>query len=147
MTGKELDLLGLSVHHIANTFLEEIREAGFDAHSTIYDMEPFIRESSANTICPITGKMGSAYVHAQLEHGEGHVGKANIILSHIDGYSISDIIHTLIRYCSSNDLDTETTYVWICCLCVNRHRVVEREKRGETALWKCPPDCKSRRRS
>jgi len=34
-------------------------------------------------------------------------------------------VDTLDDYCERNGLDPKRTYVWICCLCVNQHRVVD----------------------
>ncbi len=138
---EKLGLLGVSVDHLQCVLMSKICQAadlhGIDLteHSTIYDInKPVIQKLSKDTVCPIDGRMGSAYVHAI--HGEDHVGSANIMLSYTWGYTIGDIIDTLLYYCSSNDLDPKATYVWICCLCVNQHRVVDRQSKGETIPFK-----------
>jgi hypothetical protein len=63
--------------------------------------------------------------------GADHVGPANIVLSYMWGYTIGDIVDVLTNYCTSNDLNPKEVYVWICCLCVNQHRIVEMKKRKE----------------
>ena len=133
------DLLGISVHHLANNLTNlvcaERPHSGKD--TTIHQMEDLrnhdkngiIREKGKDTICPIDGRIGAAYVHT-LE-GADHVGPASIMLSYTWGYSIGAIVDVLSNYCESNDLNPKKVYVWICCLCVNQHRVVEMMKRGE----------------
>lgn len=43
-------------------------------------------------------------------------------------YKIGDIVDTLWDFCLSKKLDPKRTYIWICCLCINQHRVVEKPK-------------------
>ena len=40
-------------------------------------------------------------------------------------YTVGDIIDSLESYCAQKHIDTKATYVWICCVCNNRHRVGE----------------------
>jgi tetratricopeptide (TPR) repeat protein len=57
------------------------------------------------------------------------VGPATFMFSYTWNYRICDIIDTLVAYCESNkDMDQKRTYVWICCLCNNQHRVYEDKK-------------------
>jgi len=105
--------------------------------TTIYQIEDLreletngiIREEGKDTICPIDGEKGAAYVHTL--QGDDHVGPASIMISYTWGYSIGDIVDVLTNYCESNNLNPKEVYVWICCLCVNQHRVVELKKRKE----------------
>ena len=53
------------------------------------------------------------------------------MLSYAWGYTIGDIVDILVAHCEAEVLDPKRTYVWICCLCVNQHRVVEDRKNGE----------------
>ena len=189
---QDLDLLGVSVHHLANNFMDLVRakypdsqqieadekfiEAlgkydiiGEDVRSkfieletqdkeayeyimglmneiknkpksedtTIYEIENLrdlnkngiIREKGKDTICPIDGEKGAAYVH--ILQGVDHVGPVSIMLSYTWGYKIGDIVDVLTNYCETNGLNRKEVYVWICCLCVNQHRVVESMKRRE----------------
>jgi len=41
------------------------------------------------------------------------------------GYNLIDIVRSLESYCARNDLDPQTTAVWICFACINQHRVIE----------------------
>ncbi|CAB9528961.1 Kinesin light chain [Seminavis robusta] len=143
MTGKsgdpaqqQLDTLGVSVSHLEHIFLEEISNFTdtttgdpLSRDSKIYQVENLkgppgvIRQKGANTRCPIDGRMGAAYVHCL--RGEDHVGEATKMLSYSWSYTIGDIVDTLSEFCHQNNLDPKRTYVWICCLCVNQHRVVE----------------------
>ena len=38
-------------------------------------------------------------------------------------YSVEDVINTLVAHCEKNNLNPKRTYIWICCLCINQHRV------------------------
>uniref|UniRef100_A0A7S3VG56 Mbre TPR repeat protein n=1 Tax=Chaetoceros debilis TaxID=122233 RepID=A0A7S3VG56_9STRA len=93
------------------------------------DKNGIIREEGKDTICPIDGEKGAAYVHTL--QGDDHVGPASIMISYTWGYSIGDIVDVLTNYCTSNGLNPKKVYVWICCLCNNQHRVVEMKKRKE----------------
>ena len=42
-----------------------------------------------------------------------------------------DIIDALEEFCRLHRRDPKRTYVWICCLCINQHRVVERVEKNE----------------
>ena len=136
---QNLDLLGVSVHHLRTIFIDLVHakypDSGND--TTIYEIEDLrkldtngiIRENGKDTMCPIDGRRGAAYVHTL--QGAEHVGPASIMLSYTWGYTIGDIVDVLTNYCTSNDLNTKEVYVWICCLCNNQHRVVEMKKRKE----------------
>ena len=141
MTNKELGLLGVSIHCLSTKFMDCVNATpGLDEASKIYEIENLhqddddgmgvIRTQSVNTKCPMDGQMGSAYVHTHTH--KDLVGPATIMLSYTWGYQIGQIIDTLQHFCTSNhNLDPKRTYVWICCLCVNQHRVVEKKKRKE----------------
>mmetsp|Transcript_6778 Transcript_6778/g.8574 ORF Transcript_6778/g.8574 Transcript_6778/m.8574 type:complete len:595 (-) Transcript_6778:1119-2903(-) len=126
---------GVSVYHLQTTFLQNITQEPFNLNSssTIYDIENlnhkntlgYIRTKSQFITDPNDGKIGSSYVDSLDENDVDHVGIANLMLSYTWGYKIGDIVDTLVDYCNSKHYDTKRTYVWLCCLCVNQHRVVE----------------------
>ncbi|CAB9509166.1 hypothetical protein SEMRO_377_G130100.1 [Seminavis robusta] len=122
-----------SVHHIATEFLDQvISTPGLSHTSTIYEIENLqgppglIRQRGLDVVCPVDGQKGAAYVDC-LE-GEDHVGEATHMLSYAWSYSIGDIVDTLVHYCTSTGKDPRRAYVWMCCLCVNQHRVVLQKK-------------------
>lgn len=137
--GGDPGLLGVSVHHLANNFMDLVQakypDSGND--TTIYQIEDLhesdkngiIREEGKDTQCPIHDTKGAAYVHTL--QGADHVGPASIMLSYTWGYTIGDIVDVLTNYCTSNGLNPKEMYVWICCLCINQHRVVELKKQKE----------------
>jgi tetratricopeptide (TPR) repeat protein len=43
---------------------------------------------------------------------------------------VRHVIETIKGYCQEQKLDPKRTYIWICCLCLNQHRVVESNKSG-----------------
>ena len=62
--------------------------------------------------------------------GHRTVGSVNKPANNHQSYSIGDIVDTLVDFCKFNSFDPKRTYVWICCLCVNQHRVAELEQSG-----------------
>jgi len=133
------DLQGISVHHLADDFMDEVRIKFPDSaeDTKIYEIEDLskldengiIREKGKDTTCPIDGRQGAAYVHTL--QGDEHVGPSSIMLSYAWKYTIGDIIDVLTNYCTTNNLNPKEVYVWICCLCVNQHRVIEKKRNGE----------------
>jgi tetratricopeptide (TPR) repeat protein len=130
-TDIDYDFLAPSVHHLQTALLEYMREEGFDEDATVYDIENLsskkpgiIRKKGMNSICPIDGKKGAAYV--QCLDGDDDVGLATHMLSYTWGYKIGDIVQTLVAFCKVKELDPKRTYVWICSLCNNQHRVVDK---------------------
>jgi len=126
------DFLAPSVFHLQTSLQERIKEAGLGPTATIYDIEDLrsdnhgiIRSRGSQVMCPIDGRKGAAYV--QCLSGLDHVGPATHMLSYAWGYLYVDIVDTLLAYCKDNKLDPKRTYIWICCLCNNQHRVVEKE--------------------
>lgn len=41
------------------------------------------------------------------------------------GYEVRDIAQTLVKFCKDKKLDEKRTYVWICALCNNQHRITD----------------------
>lgn len=122
---------GVSVYFLRNGFMEEVKSTeGLSEISNIYEIENLsskecgvIRSKGKEVICPRDGRLGAAYVDCI--DGQDNVGPANLMLSYGWRYAIKDIVDTLEDYCDGANLDTKRTYVWICCLCNNQHRVVE----------------------
>jgi len=115
-------LRAVSVHHLQTAFLEYVDAAGYDRNAKIYDIEPtVIRPMGEGTRCPRDGQMGAAYVDV-LRSRDG-AGLAGIMLSYTWGYTVGDIVDALGQYCVDMELEPKRTYVWMCCLCINQHRV------------------------
>lgn len=121
---------GVSVEHLRTEFLEGVRAAGFGSEAKIYELEPLvIRGKGVDVVCPRDGRPGAAYVDAI--RGPEAAGPSTHMLSYTWGYAIGDVVGSLVRYCESHGLPPARTYVWICCLCVNQHRVKQAEASGE----------------
>ena len=86
-------------------------------------------------MCPQTQQLGSSYVDAL---AEDQVGLSDFMLSYSWRYRVSDIVAALLQHCSSQRHEllrswekrlkeplSQGTYFWICCLCINQHRVKE----------------------
>jgi tetratricopeptide (TPR) repeat protein len=121
---------GISVHWLKHGFMEEVHKAGFTEKSKIYEIENLsedkhgvIRSKGANVKCPQDGKLGAAYVDCL--KGIHNVGPSNCLLSYCWDYTIGDIVQTLDGYCTRHNKNPEHTFVWICCLCNNQHRIQE----------------------
>jgi len=127
-TDEYYDFLAPSVFHLQTTLLEQIKTAGLDETTNLYQIEDLrsdtpgvIRSRGLDVSCPIDNKKGAAYVHCI--DGDDHVGRATHMLSYAWGYRYGDIVSTLVDHCKEKALDPKKTYVWICCLCNNQHRV------------------------
>ena len=42
-----------------------------------------------------------------------------VLLDSTWGYTVQSIVSSLVERCNRDGLDPRTTYVWICCLCIN----------------------------
>jgi tetratricopeptide (TPR) repeat protein len=134
--GSEKITRGVSVHYLRTTFINEVKKYnanGDDNHTAnknIYEIEDLrdtkyglIRQKGEHIYCPRDGRLGAAYVDCL--DGRDNVGKANVMLSYGWGNTVADIVDVLVAHCEKKDLDPKSTYVWICCLCNNQHRVAE----------------------
>jgi len=104
---------------------------GMSCAATIYDIEePIILRKSGDVRCPRDGQMGSAYIDAI--SGPNEAGLATLMLSYTWGYSVQDVQDSLLDFCKRFDLTPERTYVWICCFCINQHKVRAASSVGRT---------------
>jgi len=131
---KELDERALSVHYISTTLGELAHEKGCGAHPKVYDInDDILLGMTEHVICPRDGKAGAAFV--DLIDGEDNVGKATHMLSYTWGYELRDIAESLTAWCEEHGLDPKRTYVWMCCSCVNQHRVKEALEKKEVVSF------------
>ena len=126
---------GLSVHYLREHFIGEVLKAGYKRNSAVREIEDLrndehgvIRSKGSKVKCPRDGKMGASYSDCLM--GDDNIGPATLMLSYTWQYPIGDIVDTLVSHCELNHLDEKRTYVWICCLCNNQHRVYEKRKKG-----------------
>jgi hypothetical protein len=49
----------------------------------------------------------------------------------VELYGVGEVVDALVEFCHSHELQPRHTYYyfWICCFCVNQHRVVEAQKK------------------
>ena len=121
-------LRGLSVEYLKTEFLPAM---GIDDSSDakVYDIEPEIRAQSEQ-LCPRDNQQGAAFVDVALDPD---AGRATVMLSYGWGYRVIDIVGALEAYCDRKGLDPREVRVWMCCLCINQHRVKEARERGDAA--------------
>ena len=102
------------------------------ADSKIYEIEPLIiRPRGKGIVCPRDKRPGCAYVDAIAKTHPAMVGPSNRMLSYTWGYAVGDVVRSLKDYCTEEGLEPATTYIWICCLCINQHRVRELTAKGK----------------
>eukprot|EP00929_Paragymnodinium_shiwhaense_P056979 TRINITY_DN28514_c0_g1_i2.p1 TRINITY_DN28514_c0_g1~~TRINITY_DN28514_c0_g1_i2.p1 ORF type:complete len:657 (-),score=148.54 TRINITY_DN28514_c0_g1_i2:25-1995(-) len=120
----------LSVKHISTTFLEKIEAVGKPRSSKVFEVEEcVIRKEGADLVCPRDKRKGSAYVDAVT--GLEHASIATAMLSYSWGSGCDDIAGTLLQHCENLGWKPADSYIWMCCTCINQHRVQERLKAGE----------------
>ena len=78
-------------------------------------------------ICPRDSRPGAAYVDCLSTPDAGH---STVMLSYTWSYKLRDIADALTQFCTANQLDPAQTFVWMCCVCINQHRVVEMQAAG-----------------
>jgi tetratricopeptide (TPR) repeat protein len=136
---------GLSVHYLSTIFADEVKDYNNNSSKKsnnnttrirIYDLENLnndenglIRSKGEDITCPRDEEMGAAFVDCI--QGEDNVGVANIMISYTWGDTVEDIIDGLEQFVLRKKLNPKRAYVWICCLCNNQHRVVDRRKNNE----------------
>lgn len=118
---------GLSVH-FWNARLMEMLLVASDSELHVYDVEPTIRSLTSDHICPRDGRRGAALVDVA---PDPDAGRADIMLSYTWGYRVVDLARSLLAYCRARCSDPRVVRVWACCVCINQHRVKERQGRGE----------------
>lgn len=125
------EMRAVSVAHLSNVLAASITNAGLSTNDVVYEVEPVvIRPPGENVVCPRDGERGAAYVDCFGDPDD--VGPATVMLSYTWGYKVCDIIETLLQHCARRGLDGSRTYVWMCCLCVNQHRVRQHAAEGKT---------------
>lgn len=116
------DLLrGLSVSYLSGQFLELMRVES-NSDKIIYDIEPSLREKSQGGVCPRDGRPGRALVDVA---ADAHAGRATQMLSYSWKYRVVDVIRSLTAFCEVNKIAMSSVQVWLCCCCMNQHRVRE----------------------
>jgi tetratricopeptide (TPR) repeat protein len=118
-----------SSEEIETNYINSTKIKVYELEDLNNDKNGFIRAKGENVVCPRDGKLGAAFVDCV--QGEDNVGIANIMISYSWGETIEDIIDVLEQFVARKKLDRKRSYVWICCLCNNQHRVVDRRKNNK----------------
>jgi len=117
------------VHFLGTGFFGDIVASGLTPTCKIYALEePVLRRRGANLYCPRDGRLGTSYIDTV--RGKDYVGCGTFMLSYTWSYSAVDISETLTDWARDRDLEQCRTYVWMCCMCVNQHRVREAVETG-----------------
>ncbi len=84
-------------------------------------MHTYANPASADTVCPRDGEMGCAYVDTL--SSEDDVGRARALLSYSWGYLVAEVSAALSAWTERTERHPKRTYIWICSLCLNQHRL------------------------
>mmetsp|Transcript_17394 Transcript_17394/g.40623 ORF Transcript_17394/g.40623 Transcript_17394/m.40623 type:complete len:670 (-) Transcript_17394:76-2085(-) len=116
---------------LSNGWLREVKAAGLTRRAKVYEIEPcVIRAKGQDVVCPRDGRKGAAYVDCL--RGPQNAGIATFMLSYTWGYEVGDIADSIKGFCELKGMDRKSSYFWLCCLCINQHRVKEASAKGET---------------
>ena len=146
-------LLGPSVHHLDMVLVPAVtaavakiqKDESHPQHSSFRDLAPgdtsiwhtvysHVKPASADAVCPQDGKMGCGYVDTLT--GTDNVGQADALLSYSWGYLLSQVSAALSAWTERNLRNPKRTYIWICSLCLNQHRLGGGEAATPDALAK-----------
>merc|ERR1712166_731958 len=128
-----LERQGPSVHHLNTDFITNTLKAVSNqmlemkgiidpAEAKIYHMvQAYGKPAGLTATCPRDGKLGAAYVDTL--SGEDNVGIANALLSYSWGYKVQDVVDALAAWTEKEGRSPKETYIWICSLCLNQHRI------------------------
>jgi len=130
-------LLGPSVHHISKVLAPAVVQCvkppwkdscGHSVNppqdATIgHTVDAIVKPKSKHIPCPRDGKRGCAYVDTLSERDD--VGRATALLSYTWGYKVISVASALVRWVENGGRDPHRTYVWICSLCLNQHRMIK----------------------
>eukprot|EP00040_Diaphanoeca_grandis_P027124 m.153705 g.153705 ORF g.153705 m.153705 type:complete len:2258 (+) comp30843_c0_seq3:182-6955(+) len=126
---------GPSVHHLSTTFitnvlnavssqLSELEDISVARDAKIYHMvNAYAKPVGLQVMCPRDGLVGAAYVDTL--KGESDIGIANALLSYSWGYKVQDVVDALSDWTFNAGRDPYQTYIWICSLCLNQHRIAD----------------------
>lgn len=128
-------LLGTSIYHLQVVLepqtLERVRPPWRDRHGNAVDppesatmkhaVETVVMPATTDVTCPRDGLKGCAYVDVLT--AEDDVGPATALLSYTWAYRIVSVANALVRWAEAGDRRHHSTYIWICCLCLNQHRM------------------------
>jgi len=127
-------LLGVSVYHICSVLcpltLERVKPpwkdrrgelVGPKAATVRHSVQVVVDPATKTEVCPRDGQRGCAYVDTLTERD--HVGSANALLSYTWAYRLVSVANALERWTKNFGRDPKRTYVWVCALCMNQHRM------------------------
>lgn len=128
-------LLGPSVHHVNNVLVPKVlaavkppwtdhsgRSLQDPAEATVgHAVQAVAKPCGAQQKCPRDGKMGCAYVDTLQDRDD--VGRADALLSYTWQYKVKSVGAALTRWAETAQREEKRTYIWICSLCLNQHRM------------------------
>eukprot|EP00037_Helgoeca_nana_P029899 m.363711 g.363711 ORF g.363711 m.363711 type:complete len:747 (+) comp28070_c0_seq12:2867-5107(+) len=132
---QDRSLLGPSVHHIATVLAPQVVAAvqppwmdtfGMavnppESANIFHAVDAVVKPAGAKKKCPRDGEIGCAYVDTLKKRSS--VGRATALLSYTWGYKVLSIASALARWAEKSGRKPERTYIWICSLCLNQHRI------------------------
>jgi len=130
-------LLGPSVYHLNGTLRHKLESIVRDHPQSLESCLPsdledlriwqmvqiYTKPVGRKVRCPRDFMVGAAYVDTL--KGRDNVGRATALLSYSWGNKIFDICDALSQWVDVNAMLPKRTYIWICSLCLNQHRIVK----------------------
>ena len=126
--------LGLSMHYLCNSFLEDMSSIGIEETTSLYEVEIAISRSQQtlrrkwNQPKNFNGKRKPSYI--DYLKGTKNVGNANLLLSCDEECQICDLVGVAEEYISDRDSDSREIFIWIRNLC--QEQLVRPTKRPST---------------
>jgi len=129
-------LLGPSVHHMVDVLCSKVFSAVKKHHwghtkvekpdtpkdaTILHTVEVVAKPAGRHRVCPRDGEKGCAYVDTLTKQDD--VGRANALLSYTWSYRVVSVASALQRWCDRRGRNPKRTYIWICSLCLNQHRI------------------------
>jgi len=128
----EWSLRGASIHHLEAVLAPEVYSMVDRRYATITDaVNSVVGPTSAKVVCPRDGMVGCAYVDLLLYPDD--VGHSTALLSYTWGYRFSSVVNALQQWSQQAKRNPKCTYIWICSLCLNQHRMVAPKTPSELA--------------
>lgn len=134
---KDRRLIGPSIYHVdqvlAPAVIQCVQPPWKDSNGRLVEppssatiahtVHAVVKPKSKNVPCPRDGQRGCAYVDTL--SAQDDVGRATALLSYTWGYKVASVGSALQRWAEQESRNPKRTYIWICSLCLNQHRLLK----------------------
>lgn len=126
--------LGLSMHYLCHSFLEDMSSIGIKETTSLHEVEIAISRSQQTLRRKwkqpknFSGKQKPSYIDYM--KGTKNIGNANFLLSCDEECQLCDLVRAVEEYISGRDSDSREIFIWIRNLC--QEQSVKHTKRPST---------------